>query len=482
LSTGGRRFLAAGMLATGLLTSGFFGGPSLAAAESETATASTATVGAARAENWDARRPILQLTAESLRFGNAPARSTFGAFDVGPPLELTPPSDAIPIANAGPETFKPSSPEPFNHNSNHSNSAAGTANHSSGLGWRSPVIPTATRDGNEQYSPVRQASYPSLGPAQDGRTSSRGTEDSRSNSAFDDPFLDRSDSQAVQQPAVDQPAPAFGDDATEELPPRPPVAGELRLGPTTDADESGRFCRPEFNNDRDCCAELKVCRTARDLVRSATLDRISVDITPRFLPDENDPVEEHRRQADQLGRSPDRVWRDKDGREVARGRMADFARGRVQVVDPDGQTTEVPFNDLHTEDLCFVTAWWSLPSECGLGLEKFQGRDWIPLTMTWKASAVCNKPLYFEEVQLERYGHTTGPIVQPVLSAAHFFVNIAVLPYKAGIHPPHECQYALGYYRPGSCAPWLLPPVPLSLRGAVAEAAAVGAVIAVLAH
>ena len=40
-------------------------------------------------------------------------------------------------------------------------------------------------------------------------------------------------------------------------------------------------------------------------------------------------------------------------------------------------------------------------------------------------------------------------------------------------HPPHECRYALGYYRPGSCAPYLIPPVPLSLRGALLEAGAV---------
>ena len=35
----------------------------------------------------------------------------------------------------------------------------------------------------------------------------------------------------------------------------------------------------------------------------------------------------------------------------------------------------------------------------------------------------------------------------------------------------NECQYALGYYRPGSCAPWLLAPIPLSLRGGLTEAA-----------
>jgi hypothetical protein len=42
-----------------------------------------------------------------------------------------------------------------------------------------------------------------------------------------------------------------------------------------------------------------------------------------------------------------------------------------------------------------------------------------------------------------------------------------------GVHSPHECQYALGYYRPGNCAPWIIPPVPLSLKGAWYQAAAV---------
>jgi hypothetical protein len=78
--------------------------------------------------------------------------------------------------------------------------------------------------------------------------------------------------------------------------------------------------------------------------------------------------------------------------------------------------------------------------------------------------------LYFEEVQLERYGHTAGPLLQPVLSGAHFFLNIASLPYQMGIHPPHECQHPLGYYRPGNCAPWLVPPIPLSVRGGLLAA------------
>ena len=66
------------------------------------------------------------------------------------------------------------------------------------------------------------------------------------------------------------------------------------------------------------------------------------------------------------------------------------------------------------------------------------------------------------------------PIIQLVLfaSAANFFCTFPILPYKMGLEPPNECEYALGYYRPGDCAPYMLDPFPLSVRGALLEAAA----------
>ena len=41
-----------------------------------------------------------------------------------------------------------------------------------------------------------------------------------------------------------------------------------------------------------------------------------------------------------------------------------------------------------------------------------------------------------------------------------------------GVYPPNECMYTLGYYRPGSCAPYMIEPVPISVRGALWEAGA----------
>ena len=122
------------------------------------------------------------------------------------------------------------------------------------------------------------------------------------------------------------------------------------------------------------------------------------------------------------------------------------------------------------------------PPECDLDGGMFQARDWCNLTWTWKATNLCHKPLYFEQVQLERHGHTLPGPLQPFYSAGHFFVSAAFLPYKMGIHHPNECIYALGYYRPGSCAPYHVPGIPLSIRGAIYEAAAVGGFAALLAQ
>lgn len=110
------------------------------------------------------------------------------------------------------------------------------------------------------------------------------------------------------------------------------------------------------------------------------------------------------------------------------------------------------------------------PTECPLTKDPFEGREWAPTKFSWKASGLCHKPLYFEQVQLERYGHSWGPYLQPVICGGHFFLTVPVLPYLMGVNAPNECLYTLGYYRPGSCAPYMLDALPISVRGAIYEA------------
>jgi len=157
---------------------------------------------------------------------------------------------------------------------------------------------------------------------------------------------------------------------------------------------------------------------------------------------------------------------------MATGQMTNIEFGAVVVSDDNGTViARVPINELGEDELCFVSALWDLPSECPLGGLRNASRSWLCSTFHYNASALCHKPLYFEEPQLERYGHTAGPFRQPLISGAHMVLNLAMLPYHMGINPPTECQYPLGYYRPGSCAPWMIPPFPLSLEGAKAEIA-----------
>jgi len=92
------------------------------------------------------------------------------------------------------------------------------------------------------------------------------------------------------------------------------------------------------------------------------------------------------------------------------------------------------------------------------------------MTFTWKASGLCHKPLYFEDEDLERYGHTWGPFLQPLLCGAHFFLSVPMLPYNMGLQSPGECIYTLGYYRPGNCTPYKIDPLPVSVRAVLSEA------------
>lgn len=238
-------------------------------------------------------------------------------------------------------------------------------------------------------------------------------------------------------------------------------------------------CRRNYAG-RDCCIEDKKCHTARQVLQQNSIRNISLDITATFKPNAETEEEEEQAEQDRLRQMPSRVWKNANGQFVAEGRVVDLHNRRIVVQQPDGSEKTLKIGDLDDDCTCFLAAWWQVPTDCSLGNEQYIARNWTPQTFTWKASALCHKPLYFEERQLERYGHMTGPFTQPVLSGAHFFLNVAVLPYKMGINPPIECQYPLGYYRPGSCSPWLLPPVPLSLRGALFQAGAVTGVALLL--
>jgi hypothetical protein len=223
--------------------------------------------------------------------------------------------------------------------------------------------------------------------------------------------------------------------------------------------------------DRNCCKLVGDCIAFRNSLLSDSIRNISLDITPPFKHDPN--ITEDEARVDKLQRQVVRPWRNRRGVVIGTGQMSDIEHGAVILVDENGRETgRIRIDELAEDELCYLSAMWDLPSECPLGGIRTASRDWLCSTLHYHASAACHKPLYFEEVQLERYGHTAGPFRQPLISAAHFVISGLALPYQMGMHPPMECQYALGYYRPGNCAPWMIPPIPLSLEGAKFEVAA----------
>ena len=223
-----------------------------------------------------------------------------------------------------------------------------------------------------------------------------------------------------------------------------------RLRDQSDDDESD-----DEDDDSVSTPPVKSCETFRNQLLGGSIRDIPLDISP---PASSLPGSTF---------ASSRSWTDGNGNVIATGAMQDLRRGYV-ILD-SGQ--KISYARLSEVDLAAVSEFWRLPTVCsvGNGGGSIQ-RNWIPQTFTWTASNLCHKPLFFENVQLERYGHSHGPFAQPVHSVAHFFVSLVSVTYQNAITPANECQYALGYYRPGNCAPWLKDPIPISLDGARRQA------------
>jgi hypothetical protein len=202
------------------------------------------------------------------------------------------------------------------------------------------------------------------------------------------------------------------------------------------------------------------CDDLREKLLSEPLTDIALDVSPP-LPERGD-----------LPRLPSGDWIDHNGQLLAKGQMVALSRGYVIIDTAEGRR-KISVSRLGDSSLAMVASAWQLPGECAIGSGEYYGRCWTPQLSTWYASNLCHKPLYFEQVQLERYGHSAGPIMGPIRSSAHFFGSLVFWPYHSAIHPANECMYPLGYYRPGNCAPWLVEPFPISGPGALRQGAVI---------
>ncbi|APZ94572.1 hypothetical protein Fuma_04204 [Fuerstiella marisgermanici] len=89
--------------------------------------------------------------------------------------------------------------------------------------------------------------------------------------------------------------------------------------------------------------------------------------------------------------------------------------------------------------------------------------------LQWAPTNLWYHPLYFQDVGLERYGHTHKPWIQPFVSSGRFFGQAVGLPYQMVLHPPKSREFALGYYQPGEWAPKLRYQIPFNEEAAATE-------------
>jgi len=322
-------------------------------------------------------------------------------------------------------------------------------------GHREPLVPTEVATKAHEKAPANT-------PDQNvPRTAARPPVARGPGSTFNDPFGDREAEPA--EPARPDSA-SLAQQARQEqqeqfLPPvGPPGPSGTELPPLDD--DPLRLDEPSRMDDLSPARELgPPAGEALPLPAPPGEDEpLSIEpLAPRETDDET---------LDDAPRRPRR--RDLDELDLDEGYVRERADITLKCVSPEDFR---PLTEISTD----IAPRGDLPKECPLSDKIFDletPRPWCPLTFTWKASGLCHKPLYFEQVHLERYGHSWGPYVQPFVSGAHFFLTVPILPYKMGLYPPNECMYSLGYYRPGNCAPYLLDPIPLSVRAGLAQAGA----------
>ena len=133
--------------------------------------------------------------------------------------------------------------------------------------------------------------------------------------------------------------------------------------------------------------------------------------------------------------------------------------------DPRSSDERVEGNELK------LPSEYSLTSAHGGDASPYSGRLMPDMVFQWEPSNLFSNPLYFQDVQLERYGHTHHPIVQPFASVGLFGAQFLGLPYQMTLHPFRKHEYVLGYYRPGDPAPRVYYQIPLNAKAAAVQAA-----------
>ncbi|MFP6764922.1 MAG: hypothetical protein VB858_14950, partial [Planctomycetaceae bacterium] len=111
------------------------------------------------------------------------------------------------------------------------------------------------------------------------------------------------------------------------------------------------------------------------------------------------------------------------------------------------------------------------PEEIDLSSDEASIRSMEATVFQWQPSNLWHYPLYFEDPGLERSGHSFEHWLQPFYSVGRFGVQLVGIPYQMTLDPICKKRYALGWYRPGECAPKQVGQVPWNTRAVINQAA-----------
>jgi hypothetical protein len=98
--------------------------------------------------------------------------------------------------------------------------------------------------------------------------------------------------------------------------------------------------------------------------------------------------------------------------------------------------------------------------------------EWFTSMAGWTAPEFYTRPLYFEQINFERYETSAPAWTRPALSYVQFLGTIPVLPYKVGANEPTDRMYDVGHYPYGQVAPAHSNWGKLSKRGMLLQGAA----------
>ncbi len=104
----------------------------------------------------------------------------------------------------------------------------------------------------------------------------------------------------------------------------------------------------------------------------------------------------------------------------------------------------------------------------------FRPREWPQIVEMVEPCYVYHGRLTFEQINSERYGWSVG-VLQPLVSTAHFYADVVMLPYHLAERPLCYGDVSAGKCLPGDPVPLYLYPPHWSLTGFGVEAAVVTA-------